>query len=111
MSIWSTTHTIMGKKYEASHADPRTCSISDELDVAMVADYVYLDDATGERVLPYARVSVGPESILLTEHGAKELRDALTNFIDRPKWRAQSRNHAPDPRADDHTTRVEGEPV
>lgn len=89
MSIWSTTHVIRAKKYRGSHVDPRRKDDAEEIELAMVADYVYRDSGQGDRVLPYIRLSVGDADVLLTERAALELASALEGFIARPKWRGR----------------------
>ena len=89
MSIWSTVHEIRAKKYEHSNVDPRKKAPADEVQTAVVMDYVYDDEAHayGHAALPYLRLSVGNGDVILTEKGARKLRDALQWFIDFPKTR------------------------
>lgn len=87
MSVWSTTTTVKGKKYDHSNVDPRKKAEPDEMELAMVADFVYDDKGEGYSALPYLRVSVGQDSIILTERGAKELWAGLETFMGMRKWR------------------------
>ncbi len=81
MSIWSSTHEIRAKKYEHSVADPRRKAKDAGIDLAVVADYVYDDNGQGFEILPYLRLGIGPDAVILTETGATELRDALDWFV------------------------------
>lgn len=92
MSIWSTTTEIDGLKYEGSHIYPRGMSAIDCIELAEVADCVY-DDAMGKAVLPYLRVSIGTDSIVLTVSGAQELLCAVFSFLETPKWEDDQNTH------------------
>ena len=65
MSIWSTVHEIRAKKYEHSNVDPRKDAPADEVQTAVVMDYVYDDEAHG-----HAALSDNPESPALTDKEA-----------------------------------------
>ena len=91
MSVWSTTHELKSKRYLGSHIDPRKKApiTTDELDLAVVADYVYNDRGYGYEILPYLRLGVGAESVVLTEGQTKELIEALVDFLKMRKWRGR----------------------
>ena len=94
MSIWGTSHEIKAKRYIASHIDPRLRQFDDDsmVDLAHVCDFVFDDKGSCEKILPYLRLGLyRGDTVLLTERGARELRDALTEFIEAPKWRGKPR--------------------
>ena len=86
MSIWSTFDNWTVKGYEASHIDPRTpCGDDTEIFLSVVPDYVYDDEAKGEKILPWLRLTVGMDDALLSVEDATRLRDQLTWFIEKEK--------------------------
>ena len=105
MSIWGTSHEIKAKRYVASQIDPRLRQRGDEseIDLAHVCDFVFDDNGNCEKILPYLRLGLRPsDTVLLTERAAKELRDALTEFIDAPKWRGKPRAYSSHPTKGDN---------
>jgi len=96
MSVWATTDVLHAKNYVHSGYDPRKKADREEIQLAMVPDYVYKDDGDGDAVLPYLRLSLGSDSVVLTEGQALKLADALDNFIYMcPKWRGKPRTETP----------------
>ena len=95
MSVWATTDVLHAKNYVHPGYDPRKKADRDEIQLAMVADYVYKDDGDGYAVLPYVRLSLGRDSVVLTEAQARQLADALDNFVYMtPKWRGKPRKES-----------------
>jgi ectoine hydroxylase-related dioxygenase (phytanoyl-CoA dioxygenase family) len=89
MSIWCSIPEPPAKVYVHSGYDPRKKGDRTSIGLAYVADYVYRENGNGDEILPYLRLSVGSESVILTEAQALRLIHELVSFRTHPKWRGK----------------------
>ena len=95
MSIWSSINGTHALHYENSVADPRRAKRSspgyfsgesnDEVDLAVVANYVYDDNAV-DGYLPYLRLGLivnnsASGDVILNRKQVKKLRNELNKFL------------------------------
>ena len=94
MSIWGSWREVKAIAYghsgvypwEKPWEKPRPKA---EVTLSTVSDYVYDHEAFGEEVMPYLRLAAYSEghygAVVLTEKGARKLRDDLDRWLSLPK--------------------------
>jgi hypothetical protein len=95
MSIWCSIPGTYALHYEDSVKDPRKAKklpglfsgdSADEIDLAVVPDYVFDDTKNGDSYLPYLRLGITANNtaagdVILNRKQVKKLRDQLNKFL------------------------------
>jgi hypothetical protein len=106
MSIWCSIPGTSALHYEGSHVDPRTAQqfngvfgddnpSADEVDLAVVPDYVFDHDANGETYLPYLRLGLIVDNaaagdVILNRNQVKKLTKELKKFLKNTKKKKEN---------------------
>ena len=97
MSIWCSIPGTYALHYEGSHLDPRKAEMKpglfddeygDEVDLAVVPNYVFDDTDVSDGYLPYLRLgltvansAVGGSDVILNRKQVKKLKKLLNRFL------------------------------
>ena len=95
MSVWCTTSVLDAKSFVHSGFDPRKKADTRTIELAVVPEYVYNEANDEGRILPYVRLSLFQDDVLLTEKQAQDLINELQHFVNQGKWRGKPRKEQP----------------